>query len=225
MQGLIKCARCHSEMIEHFYDVNRKGIRNKCCISCLSRFKCSLCPYKSNRQYDIEKHIKRMHLKIKNHKCTTCDYTCASISDLNRHIKQVHNKIKNHKCTKCEYACSLKSCLTDHIIAVHDKIKDSQCLTCPYKCSRSSDLTKHIKTCTGKLNCSSGELAVMNALKSLNITYLYDTSYGNVKHKSLLKWDFVIETGDEPLFIEYDGECHFLQSAMVGYHKREQKKI
>jgi hypothetical protein len=181
MEGLIKCSRCHSELLPEFYAVNRKGTLNKCCIPCLARFKCPHCPFR-----------------------------CSYNSYLQRHIKAVHDKIKDFECVICPYKCSDNGSLKKHIKVVHDKIKDFECSICPFKCSNNSNLKTHIKTCTGNLKCSSGELLVMNVLKALNITYLYNTSYGNVKHKGLLKWDFVIETSGEPLFIEYDGECHFL---------------
>ena len=297
MEGLIKCARCHSELLPEFYKINRKGNRNKCCIPCLSRFKCSHCPYRCSKNSHLQihikmvhdklkdfkcnlcdykcsmnnslkrhikqvhdkikdfecsicdykcsdnnslkqhikavhnkikdfecvicdyrcsdnsslkKHIKQIHDKIKDFECSICDYKCSTKGDLKKHIKQVHDKIKDFECSICDYKCSDNNSLKQHIKQIHDKIKDFECSICHYKCSSNSDLTRHIKTCTGNLNCSSGELAVMNVLKSLNITYLYDTSYGNVKHKRLLKWDFVIETSGEPLFIEYDGKSHTL---------------
>ena len=70
-----------------------------------------------------------------------------------------------------------------------------------------------MKTCTGGLTCSSGELKIMNVLDELGFikdeTYYYDESYDNLKDKTYLRWDFRIEA-DEPIFIEYDGENHYL---------------
>jgi hypothetical protein len=239
MEGLIKCSRCHSELLMEFYSVNRKGALNKCCIPCLARFKCPHCPYRCSYNSYLQRHIKMVHDKIKDLKCSICDYMTCKNSNLKHHIKAIHDKIKDFECVICPYKCSQNITLQQHIKQVHDKIKDFECIKCPYmtsknsnlkthikqvhdkikdfkcsicdyRCSTNSSLTLHIKVCTGKINCSSGELAVMNVLKALNITYLYDSSYGNVRHKGLLKWDFVIETSGEPLFIEYDGECHTL---------------
>jgi hypothetical protein len=99
----------------------------------------------------------------------------------------------------------------------------AKCTKCNLETSKQG-LKTHIKTCTGKLNCSSGELLVMNILKSLNIKYLYNTSYDNVKDKNLLRWDFVIETDGDPIFIEYDGSYHTLPVRYGGI-SQEQAEI
>ena len=207
-----KCSRCHSETLEGFFKRNRKGILNKCCNNCLNRrFKCTHCDFKCSQKGGLRTHIKTIHDKIKDHECPKCDYKCSQKINLQKHIKQVHDKIKDHECPKCDFKCSTTSILRTHIKAVHDKIKDHECPNCDYKCSRNGNLQKHVKTCTGTLHCSSGELAVMKTLEKLgfkkDVDYFYDESYA-LKDKSYLKWDFRINA-DEPLFIEYDGRCHY----------------
>ena len=32
----IKCSRCHSELLEEYFKVNRRGNLNKCCNNCLA---------------------------------------------------------------------------------------------------------------------------------------------------------------------------------------------
>ena len=53
----------------------------------------------------------------------------------------------------------------------------------------------------------------MKALDSLgfkeNINYYYNESYDNVRDKSLLRFDFRLETLGDPIFIEYDGQFHY----------------
>jgi len=100
--------------------------------------------------------------------------------------------------------------LKKHIKRVHDKIKDFECPQCDYKCSDNDALKQHIKICTGKFTGSSGEFAIIRILDELGVDYVYDTSYWNVKDKSLLRWDFIINPkSDTPAVIEYDGMFHF----------------
>ena len=46
-------------------------------------------------------------------------------------------------------------------------------------------------------------------MKKLDIDYVYDKPYDNVRDILPLKWDFRIETTGDPVFIEYDGEFHY----------------
>ena len=50
-------------------------------------------------------------------------------------------------------------------------------------------------------------LAELNLEKNEN--YLYNTSFWNVKDKSLLRWDFIVNHNTSPVVIEFDGEQHF----------------
>jgi hypothetical protein len=263
----MKCSRCHSLLLEEYFKRNRKGILNKCCNTCLDRFKCTLCDYKCSRNSHLQIHIKRVHTRIRDFECNQCPFKCSTNSDLQRHIKQVHDKIRDFECNQCPFKCSTNThlqmhikrihlkikdfecnqcpyksstncdlqrhikavhdlikdfeCLTcefksstntglqKHIKMVHDKIKDFDCPTCPYKSSTNGDLHRHIKTCTGKLHCSSGEFEIMKVLDELNVPYVHDENYDGLKDKGYLRWDVRI-LSDEPIFIEYDGEGHYL---------------
>ena len=125
-----------------------------------------------------------MHLKEKNHKCPECDVSFGHNSSLQLHIKTVHLKLKNFKCHDCDQSFG-----------------------------RNGDLQRHIKLCTDTRSCSSGEFEVMKTLDSLgfkeNIDYFYNESYDNVRDKSLLRFDFRLETSEEPIFIEFDGGFHY----------------
>jgi hypothetical protein len=65
----------------------------------------------------------------------------------------------------------------------------------------------HIKRCPGKQNISSGEFAVKQVLDKMEIKYEHNSAY-EVKDKLPLRWDFIIQTGEIPIFIEYDGKQH-----------------
>ena len=61
--NILKCARCHSEMLEDFFSKNRKGEFKKTCDRCRSTankkvFQCDKCEYKSLNSWMIHKSYK-----------------------------------------------------------------------------------------------------------------------------------------------------------------------
>jgi uncharacterized Zn-finger protein len=191
-----KCGRCHSTLLEEYFDSSRKGELKKCCRGCLKTHKCPTCDKdfttkqslqkhisevhlkektykcptcdKSFGQYvNLQTHIKSQHLQIKDFKCLECDYCSSESGHLQTHIKTVHHKIKKHKCPDCDQSFGENGNLQKHIKSVHLNIKDFKCPDCDHCCSRNEHLQTHIKICTGTRKCSSGEFAIMKALDSL----------------------------------------------------------
>ena len=171
-------------------------------------FKCDKCDVTFSENGNLQKHIKAVHNKIRDQECPDCDYKSSTKSNLQLHIKAVHYKIKDVECDKCEYKCSCRSQLKTHIKMVHDKIKDHECPDCDYKCANNSHLQQHISTCTGEMNCSSGEYRVMQVLDNMRIEYHYNTIH-EVKSTNWLKWDFMIDYNNTKIFIEYNGRQHY----------------
>ena len=68
-------------------------------------FKCSLCPYKCGRKYDLSRHIATVHEKKKPFQCSLCLYKCVDKGHLNRHISFVHEKKRTFRCSLCTYKC------------------------------------------------------------------------------------------------------------------------
>ena len=67
--NLLKCARCHSEMLEDFFSKNRKGEFKKTCDRCCSTankkvFQCDKCDYKGSNNSHLQQHIKSIHDKM-----------------------------------------------------------------------------------------------------------------------------------------------------------------
>lgn len=200
-----------------------KAVHNK-----IKDFKCEECDFVCSINGSLKRHIKMVHLKIKDKKCEECDYTCSTNGSLKQHIKAVHTKIKDFKCKECYYTCSTNGNLKKHIKIVHNKIKDFKCNECNYIFYTNGHLKRHMKTCTGELNCSSGEFQVMKTLDDMKITYKYNESY-EVKAKKFLRWDFIIEIDNKKLFIEYNGRHHYepvefggisIEKAEINYKKQ-----
>ena len=230
-----KCTQCDVELSTKTSLQNHvKGVHNKikdfACETCgakftlvmnlrrhnkaihlkIKNFSCEKCNYICDTQSTLSRHINIVHLKLKNHECKLCKYICSNISDLNRHVESVHFKIKTAFCEICEYKCFNNLGLKKHVDSIHIKIKNFSCETCDYKCVSKSSLNIHKKICTGKLNCSSGEYAIMKVLKSMKLDYTYDTLYELKSEKgSWLRWDFRIDDFGTQIFLEYDGAQHF----------------
>ena len=85
-----KCGRCHSTLLEEYFDYNRKGELKKCCRGCLKPHKCPTCDKGFTANYNLQIHISTVHLKLKNFKCTDCGHPFGEKGDLQKHIKVVH---------------------------------------------------------------------------------------------------------------------------------------
>ena len=55
---------------------------------------CNDCNYPRNKKQKLIRHMKRVHMKIKDFKCEQCGYTCSKKQYLDRHIKHVPTQIK-----------------------------------------------------------------------------------------------------------------------------------
>ena len=100
-----------------------------------------------------EKHREGVHLNKRAYKCQVCPFETSYSESLRRHVKGVHVKMKQSECKLKEYACEHCE-LTfvsnvgkrQHINAVHLKIKSNKCSFCSFVTAYSQDFTRHIKT-------------------------------------------------------------------------------
>jgi hypothetical protein len=147
------------------------------------------------------------------------EYKCS----LKTHIKRVHDKTKDFKCDTCEYETSTNGDLKKHIKIVHDKIKDFKCDKCKYETSTNGDLKKHKTTCTGEQKISSGELKIKNALNSMKINYVFDSTFEQLTRecKQNLRFDFYI--AEFKTVIEFNGRQHYEPVRFGGISAEEAK--
>ena len=59
--------------------------------------KCTECGYSSKKRNDVIRHIRSVHMKIRDVHCKLCDYKCFGAGSLNHHVKSVHLKIKDFR--------------------------------------------------------------------------------------------------------------------------------
>jgi len=80
------------------------------------------CPKMFTLQDTVDKHIKRVHLKIKNKICPFCDYKTYSKFNLNLHVTKMHEGKKMEK-QQCLYCDKTPFALDYHMqIYHHDKL-------------------------------------------------------------------------------------------------------
>ena len=79
------------------------------------------------------------------HKCPECDYVSTHRDHVNRHLKQVHLKIRDVNCPHCDYATVNRDHLKRHIKRKHDKVRDIECPFCiDYQATTKDQLRAHV---------------------------------------------------------------------------------
>jgi KRAB domain-containing zinc finger protein len=145
-EELLRCSHCKCRKLPEYFSKNVRGVLYKTCDKCRYRYRCEQCEDKFfNSKSKLERHIKAVHDKIKDHHCSECEMSFSQPEKLERHIKSVHDKIKDHHCPNCEYSCSNNGDLQQHIKRIHLKIKDHHCPDCEASFSANGDLQQHIK--------------------------------------------------------------------------------
>ena len=79
--------------------------------------KCPDCDKMFKRQSDIILHVKRSHLKIRDHKCDDCEKMYVNRSALNMH--RIIHKAKSFACYICDFKHHRKQGLISHTKLVH----------------------------------------------------------------------------------------------------------
>ena len=87
--------------------------------------KCKVCPYETTYGKILTRHVKAVHLKIRNHICDDCGYATSHKFHLKSHKERVHKmgkkKIEKKKflCELCPYKTYWKHHLSKHVEAIH----------------------------------------------------------------------------------------------------------
>ena len=58
----------------------------------VKKHKCDMCPYETSRKSNQQKHVKRVHEKVRPYKCEKCAFETSYKSDLNKHVRGVDGK-------------------------------------------------------------------------------------------------------------------------------------
>ena len=104
-------------------------------------FICSVCGTSFRSKRDLESHS--ISHKEPTISCNQCDRVYNRRAFLSRHIRVVHLKLKNYKCDLCDKRFSSSKPLKEHKTAIHDKLKPFACLMCDFKCAKYYNLNLH----------------------------------------------------------------------------------
>ena len=89
---------------------------------------------------------KRLEKKVK---CEQCPFVTVWKTALNRHIKTVHYKIRDHVCGFCGNSFAYKTTLQDHEAAIHTKVRKHVCKQCGFAAAQKSNIRTHMKAAHG----------------------------------------------------------------------------
>lgn len=109
------------------------------------KFQCALCPYTSNRRYDVDAH-ERTHNGVKPFVCDVCHRGFVQRSQLHVHQKS-HSGERPHECLECGKRFVLLSHLNYHRNNVHNKAeKPHVCPQCGRGFVRRAVLNRHMQS-------------------------------------------------------------------------------
>ena len=107
---------------------------------------CNACDFKTANKLTLKNHGYRHLDKIeKPHACENCDLRFVQNAQLQRHIKAVHLGIKEFKCEQCDSQYFQNANLQRHIKAVHLGIKEFKCKHCESSFAYPASLKTHVK--------------------------------------------------------------------------------
>ncbi|EFA06529.1 zinc finger Y-chromosomal protein [Tribolium castaneum] len=111
-------------------------------------FTCEKCPFKSQYEGALKKHLKRHEAESSDEwfTCDQCPYKSKQQNYLQRHVKANHTDSKKYGCEHCDYKAKTKCTLKDHVISRHTALENINwflCELCAYKCKHKRNLMQH----------------------------------------------------------------------------------
>ena len=139
----------------------------------------------------LKDHLLKCHSDLV--ECNECGNQFNSYN-IKRHIRVVHKKVKKHSCHICDFVAAEKRTMRVHILSVHQKARPFQCDECDFTCARIDNLNNHrtiMHAATNKLTLSDyGENITWNTVENMfsaqaieksSENQLFSTSEGDEK--------------------------------------------
>ncbi len=145
---------------------------------------CSSCPYSTTRRVDLRRHVRAVHLKIKNQRCSQCDYATSHAANLRGHMKKWHKKqepldvnsptdggnLKTHLST--EHVERKQQTTVPQVANIFKEVLPFMCGLCGYRTSSNGVLNDHVIDTHGLMqDCGSdaGSTGINALTSSLNL--------------------------------------------------------
>ena len=107
--------------------------------------KCSLCPYQTNYQHYLKRHVQDNHKESSIFCCELCSYVAKSNFFLNKHFKLRHTKdAKMYKCSECEYSSPYPGNQKRHFSQSHNK-GEFKCSVCNFTSQTNLNIKRHVQ--------------------------------------------------------------------------------
>ncbi|CAL8129166.1 unnamed protein product [Orchesella dallaii] len=133
-----RCSVCgnafaHQYTLAHHSKLHLQSRPSFSCPKCQKTFPC---------KYYLNRHIQRVHMKIRRHQCGIRGNNYFSKKERDSHMVS-HLNEKPHKCPICGKRFSYRSPLRRHIKSYHEKRRDVKCSKCPRTFVDQTQLKKH----------------------------------------------------------------------------------
>ena len=133
-----KCDSCEyassykNALLQHVESIHNPTRQLQC--------RCQWCGKWFYKENLLQQHVKAVHDNLKDLKCDKCEFVTAHSSSLGRHIKEIHLNIKQKKkptkpigpktCDQCAYLTNCNRALKRHKDAMHGNVKHFSCDIC-----------------------------------------------------------------------------------------------
>ena len=110
----------------------------------LKQYSCNYCDYQAIRKDHLEDH-RWNHRSQDEIKCMECSKSFATRATLVRHVKHIHLNIRQFECNLCGKSFYYSGVLKVHTEMVHVEVKDQKCMECDKMFSHKNCLDNHVR--------------------------------------------------------------------------------
>lgn len=107
-----------------------------------NNFICQICGKNYNTRLNLNRHIRTLHQKIKDHQCPECGKKFVDSTRLKEH-RWIHTDHKPHKCRFCDQTFRHKNHVKHHEAKIHGEKKEFECDLCSKTFCYAYELKNH----------------------------------------------------------------------------------
>ena len=111
-----------------------------------NKFKCKYlgCDFDCKSSWGLTLHVRSIHEGV-SYECGYCKKSFVDKSTLKKHVKTVHVNLKNFKCDECDKSFGQNWILQQHIAIVHRNEKEFKCDHCEKAFGQNGHLKIHMR--------------------------------------------------------------------------------
>ena len=124
----------------------------------MARFKCLMCSYTSVKRYNMLRHVKTLHYKLRDDVCNICVSSYQTKKQVQDHFIKNHMPPKPVSCSKaplkclfCDMELENVESLQSHVRTEHLESRSFQCNQCQYLSMVKSMLAQHVASVHKKI--------------------------------------------------------------------------